>query len=80
MKACDACAYGTEIDRVCGAGRDVGAFVVRDEAQFVNAGDEGPDEADVDEGDEEGVRFGAVVGEKGCDCPGGGEDGDDEED
>jgi len=53
---------------------------MRDAAEFVDACDEGADETEVDEGDEEAIGFGAVVGEEGADCPGGGEDADDEED
>lgn len=53
---------------------------MRDETQLVGAGDEGADEAQVDEGDEESVRFRAVVGEEREDGPGSGEDRDDEED
>ncbi len=50
------------------------------EAQLVDAGDEGADEAEVNEGDEEGVGARAVVGEQRGDGPGGAEDRDDEQD
>ena len=69
-----------EIDGVGRAGTDAGARVFADEAQFIDRGDEGADETEIDEGDEEGVGFRAVVGEERCDCPGGAKDGDDEED
>jgi len=74
--------YGAEDTRdlVLGVGGDVCAVLTRDAAQFVDASDEGADEAEVDEGYEQRVVFGAVVGEEGADCPGRSEDGDDEED
>ena len=58
----------------------VGAVLGSDAAELVDAGDEGADEGKVDEGDEEGRAAGRVVAEEGGDGPGGGEDGDDEED
>ena len=67
-------------DGVGGVVGDVGAVCVGDEAELVDAADEGADEEEVDEGDEESVGAGAVVGEEGRDRPGGAEDGDDEED
>lgn len=56
------------------------AVLVRYAAQLVYTCDQGADEAEIDEGDEAGVGFRAVVGEEGADCPGAGKDGDDEED
>jgi len=53
---------------------------VRDEAELVDASDEGAHEAEIDEGDEQGVGFRAVVGEECGDGPGGAEHGDNEED
>jgi len=49
------------------------------EAQLHDSTNESADKEQVDERDEEGVSFGAVVGKEGCDGPGGAEDGDDEE-
>jgi len=69
-----------KIDFPSSSCRDVGAVFHGDEAQVVDAGDEGADETEVDEADEAGVGFRTVVGEESADCPGGGEDGDDEED
>lgn len=57
-----------------------GAVGSGDVAQFVDAGDEGANEAEVDEGDEEGGVTGGFAAEDGGDGPGGGEDGNDEED
>lgn len=50
-----------------------------DEAEFVDTSDECADETEVDEGDEEGVGFCAMVGEEGCDGPGGAQHRDNEE-
>jgi len=61
------------------AGGYARAVLFCDAPEFVDACDEGTDETEVDETDEEGVVFGAVVGEEGCDGPGGAEHGDDEE-
>jgi hypothetical protein len=47
------------------------AVLFCDAPEFVDACDEGTDETEVDEADEEGVVFGAVVGEERCDGPGG---------
>jgi len=70
----------SKVDLVGIAGCDVGAVFVGYAAQFEDACDERADEAEVDEGDEEGVVFRAMVGEESADCPGGGEHGDDEQD
>lgn len=59
---------------------DRGAVLVGDAAQFVDACDEGADEAEIDEGGEACVVTGAVVGEEGCDGPGSAKDTDNEED
>jgi hypothetical protein len=69
-----------KIDLVRIAGCDVCAVFMGNAAKFIDACDERADETEVDEGDEEGVAFGAGVGEEGADCPGGCEHGDDEED
>jgi len=61
-------------------GGNVAAVVAADAAQVPDAGDEGADEAQVDEGDEVAVGARAVVGEEGADGPHGREDRDDEED
>ncbi|KFZ21492.1 hypothetical protein V502_02930 [Pseudogymnoascus sp. VKM F-4520 (FW-2644)] len=66
--------------RVRSRRRQTGAVIARDAAERVDAPDEGADEGEVDEGDEAGVVFGAVVGEERADCPDDGEDDDDEED
>lgn len=55
-----------------------GAVGARDAAQVVDGGDEGANEAQVDESDEAGVGRRAVVAEEGEDGPGEGKDGDDE--
>lgn len=60
--------------------RQAGAILFRDVPKSVNAPDECAHEEEVDECDEHGVGFGAVVGEEGGDGPGEREDGDDEED
>jgi len=67
-------------DLVATALCDMGAVLATDATQFVDTCDEGPDETEIDEGDKEGVVFRSVVGEESADCPGGGEDGDNEED
>lgn len=64
---------------IIGRGHAAAAVLV-DIAELVDARDKGADEAQVDEGDEPGVGFRAVVGEEGGDGPDGGEDRDDEED
>lgn len=61
-------------------GGEVAAARIGDVAKFVDAGDEGADEAEVDEGDEDGGVAGGSAAENGEDSPGGCEDGDDEED
>jgi hypothetical protein len=48
--------------------------------QLVVGGDEGADEAEVNEGDEEGGAAGRAEADQRHDGPGAGEDGDDEED
>ena len=58
---------------------DAGAVIIAGVAELVGSGDEGADEAQVDEADEEGVVAGLVVCEERADGPDGGEDGDDEE-
>lgn len=60
--------------------RPRGAICVGDPTEVVHARDERAKEAEVDEPDELGVVGGAVVEEKSKNCPGEGEDGDDEED
>jgi len=47
----------------------MGAVCGADEAQFIDSGDKCADEAEVDEGDEEGIGACAVVGEERCDGP-----------
>lgn len=69
----------SEVDVVAGSSGQVRAIWVGDEAEFVNAGDECPHETEIDEGDEERVGAGAVIGEEGCDGPGTGEHRDDEQ-
>jgi hypothetical protein len=69
-----------EVDLVWSAGGDGGAVFAGDAAQFVYACDQGPDEAQVDERDEACIVTRTVVGEEGCNCPGGTQHGDDEED
>ncbi len=69
-----------EIDLERFARRHVGAVLVGDAAELVDGGDQGAEEEEVDDADEDGVGFGAVVGEERGDGPGGAEDGDDEED
>lgn len=59
------------VPRVCGNRSAIG---VGDEAELIDTGDEGPDETEIDEGDEEGVIAGTVVGEEGCDGPGASKD------
>ena len=59
---------------------DRGAILAADAAQFVDACDEGADEAEIDERGEACVLTGAMVGEEGCDGPGSAQDTDDEED
>lgn len=58
----------------------MGAIGLRNVAEFVDASDEGADEAEIDEGDEEGGVAGGFAAKDRGDGPGGGEDGDDEED
>ena len=72
--------YVGKIDLVGIASCDRSTVFVGYAAQLVDACDQGADEAEVDEGDEEGVVLGAAVGEEGADCPGRCEHGDDEED
>jgi hypothetical protein len=50
------------------------------EPQLINAGNERAHEADVDEGDEQGVGFRSVVCEECADGPDGAKDADYEED
>ena len=59
--------------------REMRAVGGRDEAQVVDACDEGADKGEVDERDELGVAGGAVVAEERGDGPGEREDRDDEE-
>lgn len=58
----------------------VAAVGVCDEAQFVDAGDEGAEEEEVDEGDEDGGALCGGVADHGVDAPKDGDDADDEED
>lgn len=60
-------------------GRETGAAGFCNVAKFVDPGDEGADEAEVDEGDEEGGFAGGFAAEHGRDGPRGRQDGDDEE-
>ncbi|TAQ88456.1 hypothetical protein B7494_g3229 [Chlorociboria aeruginascens] len=61
--------------------RGYGRAVLRcDSSELVDACDQCADEAEVNEGYEEGVGARAVVGEQCCNCPYAGEDADDEED
>lgn len=60
-------------------GGEVGAVRIAYVTELVNASDEGADEAEVDEGDEEGRVPRRFAAEDGRDGPGGSEDGDDEE-
>lgn len=74
---------GGRVPGRCGGGGEgaaAAAVGVGDAAKLVDGGDEGGEEAEVDEGDEVGVCGRAVVAEEGEDGPGEGEDGDDEED
>ena len=48
-------------------------------AEFVSPSDESTDEAKVDEGYEYGRLAGRLAAEEGGDCPGSGENGDDEQ-
>lgn len=73
-------AKGAEIDIIPCARVDRSAVGVCYKAQFVDAGDEGSHETEIDESDEEGVVSRSVVGEECCDGPGASEHGDDEED
>lgn len=65
---------------VDGRGLEVGAAGAVDGAEFVDGGDEGADEAEVDKGDEEGGAAGRAETEEGAEGPGAGEDRDNEED
>ena len=58
---------------------EISAVGIVDAAEFVVRSDEGPDEAEVDEGHENGAAAHAGHAEEGYDGPGAGEDGDDEE-
>jgi len=72
IKAIQTCvSEDPKIDLVGIPGCYARAVLFCDTAEFVDACDESPDEAEIDEADEEGVVFGAVVGEEGCDGPGG---------
>jgi hypothetical protein len=72
IKAVQTCvSEDPKIDLVGIAGCYARAVLFCDAAKFVDASDEGSDETEVDEADEEGVVFRAVVGEEGCDGPGG---------
>lgn len=62
-------AQHAEADDRVRVGCDATAVVVPDAAQLVDAGDQGADEAEVDEGDEECVGARAVVGEECVDGP-----------
>ena len=59
---------------------DLCAISIRSLAQSVDPADEGTDEEEIDKCDKLRVLTGSVVGKEGADCPGGTEDGDDEED
>lgn len=58
----------------------VSAVRVCDEAQFVDAGDEGAEEEEVDEGDKDGGAFCGGVADHRVNAPEDGDDTDDEED
>lgn len=62
------------------AGVPVGAVSVGDEAELVDGGDEGADEAEVDEGDEERGAFCCGEAEERVDAPEDGDYADDEQD
>jgi len=68
----------TDTKEWAGARANVCAVVVCDSAKFVNSSNECANEAEIDERDEKGIGAGAVIGEEGCDCPDGTEDGNDE--
>jgi hypothetical protein len=70
----------TNAEEWVGVRADMCAAVLGYSAKFVDTSDKCADEAEIDEGDEEGVGAGAVVGEECCDGPHGAEDGDDEQD
>lgn len=58
----------------------MGAVSVGDEAELVDGGDEGADEAEVDEGDEERGAFCCGEAEERVDAPEDGDYADDEQD
>ena len=57
----------------------IGAVCICDVSELVYTSDQGADEADVDEGDENGGIAGGFAAEHGSNGPGSSEDGDDEE-
>lgn len=59
---------------------DGAAALVGDEAQLVHGGDQGTDEAEINQGHEERVALCAAVAEEGVDAPCCAEDRDDEQD
>lgn len=61
-------------------GGEIRAVGIGDVAKLVDAGDEGADETEVDEGDEHGGVAGGFAAENGEYGPSGSEYGDDEED
>jgi hypothetical protein len=70
---------GPEVQSVRGSRGHIGAVGVRDMAELIDAGDEGANEAKIDEGDEECIVVGAVVREECCDGPDSSEDRHNEE-
>lgn len=70
---------GTKVEVEAAAGGDVDTVGLGDVAQVPDGGDECADEAEIDDGDEQGVGGRAVVAEEGEDGPGEREHRDDEE-
>lgn len=67
-------------DGEVGVGGEICAVCIGDVAELVDAGDEGADEAEVDERYKDGGVTGGFTAEDSGDGPGGGQDGNDEED
>lgn len=60
-------------------GAEARAALAGNAAKLVDASDKGPDETDVDKGDEDGGFAGRFAAQDGGDCPSSSQDGDDEE-
>lgn len=60
------------------AGGEVGAILVADATELVDGGDEGTNEAEINDGDKDGRAFGRAVADQGRESPCACEDGDDE--